>query len=94
LKVVTDKHFVNPLKVTQSTAFTIVTSAGQSTHSVRINVLAYAGGLLTNLSQLRRSPPHRPSGWWGFFYFLPVAARMAVIVATDAGDQCSALPQE
>jgi hypothetical protein len=33
---------VNPLKVTQSTAFTIVTSAGQSTESVRINVLAYA----------------------------------------------------
>jgi hypothetical protein len=42
LKVATDKHFVNPLKVTQSTAFTIVTSAGQSTESVRINVLAYA----------------------------------------------------
>jgi hypothetical protein len=41
LKVVTDKHFVNPLKVPASTAFTIVTSAGQSTESVRINVLAY-----------------------------------------------------
>lgn len=42
LKVVTDKHFANPLEVNSSTAFTIVTSAGQSTESVRINVLAYA----------------------------------------------------
>lgn len=42
LKVVTDKHYSHPLKVPQSTAFTIVTSAGQSTVNVRINVLAYA----------------------------------------------------
>ncbi len=42
LKVVTDKHFANPLKVIASTAFTIVTSAGQATENVRINVLAYA----------------------------------------------------
>lgn len=41
-KVVLDHHFTNPLKVNPSTAFTIVTSAGQSTHNVRINVLAYA----------------------------------------------------
>ena len=42
LRVVTDKHFVNPLKVGQSTPFTIVTSGGQSTENARINVLAYA----------------------------------------------------
>jgi hypothetical protein len=42
MRVITDKHYVNPLKVSQSTAFTIVTSAGQSTENVRINVQAYA----------------------------------------------------
>jgi hypothetical protein len=41
MKPVTDKHYVNPLKVSSSTAFTIVTSGGQASQSVRINVAGY-----------------------------------------------------
>jgi hypothetical protein len=42
MKVVTDKHYSKPLKVSNSTAFTIVTSGGQSTVNVRINIAGYA----------------------------------------------------
>jgi hypothetical protein len=43
-QLVTDQPYTRPIKVAQSTAFTIVTSGGQSTQSVRINVLGYAAG--------------------------------------------------
>jgi hypothetical protein len=45
MKVVVDSHFVHPIKVPQSTAFTIASgTGGQSTYNDRIHILAYAAG--------------------------------------------------
>lgn len=44
-KLVTDKHYVNPIRIPQSTAFSIASSgAGQASYNTRTTIMAYAAG--------------------------------------------------